>query len=184
VFAARPATRRYSAGVDDFSDRTPSPSPAPVPSGSGKSASRTVLPWVAGVAIVLVLAVAGGLFTAWIVANMRAAPGPVGGLGSPSPGASSLVTPGPDLSGDLPTALPTEPPRRTPTPSPVVTVEPTPFIHVVERGQSISEIAEIYQVDPQDIIDLNEIRNPNRIQVGQELQIPGYGVIPTPRPRR
>jgi len=54
----------------------------------------------------------------------------------------------------------------------------------VERGQSVSEIAEIYQVDPQDIIELNELRNANRIQVGQELEIPGYGVIPTPRPRR
>ena len=66
----------------------------------------------------------------------------------------------------------------------MVTVEPTPFIHVVERGQSISEIAEMYQVDPDDIIELNGINNPNRIQVGQELQIPGYGVPPTPRPTR
>jgi LysM repeat protein len=138
---------------------------------------------VAGVAIVLVLAVGAGLLTAWIVASMRAVPGPVGGLGSPSPRPSAQVTTEPG-SSDLPTAQASEPPRRTPTPTPVVTVEPTPFVHVVARGESISVIAEIYQVDPQDIIDLNEIRNPNRIQVGRELLIPGYGVIPTPRPRR
>jgi hypothetical protein len=169
--------------VDDFSGQSQiPPGEQPTPDRGGP-ASRTVLPWVAGVVIVLILAVAGGLFTAWIVANMRAAPGPVGGLGSPTPRPSTQVTPDPGASG-LPTAQPTEPPRRTPTPSPVVTVAPTPFIHVVERGQSITEIAQIYQVDPDDIIELNGIRNPNRIQVGQELQIPGYGVIPTPRPPR
>jgi hypothetical protein len=174
--------------VDDFSDRTPAPpsgsAPPPQPvQTDGGSASRTVLPWVAGVVIVLILAVAGGLFTAWIVANMRAAPGPVGGLGDPTP-RPTAISPGPGATDDLPTAQPTEPPRRTPTPSPVVTVEPTPFIHVVERGQSVSEIAEIYQVDPRDIVELNDLPNANRIQVGQELQIPGYGVIPTPRPPR
>lgn len=169
--------------MDDFSDQSQIPPGAPSTPERGKSASRSVLPWVAGVAIVLVLAVAGGLFTAWVVANMRAAPSPVGGLGSPSPQPSAQVTPDPDAS-DLPTARPTDPPRRTPTPSPVVTVTPAPFIHIVERGQSITEIAQIYQVDPDDIIELNEIRNPNRIQVGQELLIPGYGVIPTPRPTR
>ncbi|HYI22397.1 MAG TPA: LysM domain-containing protein [Candidatus Limnocylindrales bacterium] len=169
-----------------MSDSYPGGQLQPPSSGDpgSRSAARSILPWVAGVAIVLVLAVVSGLLTAWLVANMRAAPGPVGGLGSPTPRPSAQVSADPGASGDLPTAQASEPPRRTPTPSPVVTVEPTPFIHVVERGQSVSEIAEIYQVDPQDIIELNELRNANRIQVGQELEIPGYGVIPTPRPRR
>ncbi len=113
---------------------------------------------------------------------MRAVPPPVGGVPTPRPSAGQSLTPGP--TDGLPTAQPTEPPRRTPTPSPVETVEPTPFVHIVERGESLSEIAELYQVDVDDIATLNDISNPNRIQVGQELLIPGYGTIPTPRPRR
>ena len=129
----------------------------------------------------LALAAGGGVATAWIVASMRAVPPPVGDVPTPRvPG--QTLDPGP--SDGLPTAQPTEPPRRTPTPSPVVTVEPTPFVHIVERGESLSEIAAIYQVELEDIVALNDIRNPNRIQIGQEILIPGYGTIPTPRPRR
>ena len=111
---------------------------------------------------------------------MRAVPPPVGDVPTPrAPG--QTLDPGP--SNGLPTAQPTEPPRRTPTPSPVVTVEPTPFVHIVERGESLSRIAQLYQVEVEDIVALNDIRNPNRIQIGQEILIPGYGTIPTPRPR-
>ncbi len=175
---------RYSAAVpQDLDDQ---PTRLSRPDGgerrpTARRASRGVLPWLGAIAIVLVLAALAGLATAWLVANMRAVPPPVGDVPTPrtSPGLS--MSPGP--SDGLPTALPTDPPRRTPTPSPVETVEPTPFIHVVERGESLSEIAELYQVELNDILTLNEIRNPNRIQVGQEIEIPGYGVIPTPRPR-
>ena len=111
---------------------------------------------------------------------MRAVPPPVGDVPTPRvPGQTQ--EPGP--SDGLPTALPTEPPRRTPTPSPVVTVEPTPFVHIVERGESLSEIAAMYEVELEDIVALNDISNPNRIRIGQEILIPGYGTIPTPRPR-
>jgi LysM repeat protein len=40
------------------------------------------------------------------------------------------------------------------------------------RGESLTIIAEQYGVDPQEIIDLNEIENPNRIFPGQQLLIP------------
>ena len=36
----------------------------------------------------------------------------------------------------------------------------------------------------QDIIDLNGIKNANRLFVGQELLIPGYGIQPTPKPTK
>lgn len=159
------------------------PEPGP-DSGSRarRSGSRGVVPWVAAIAVVLVLAAVAGLATAWLVANMRAVPPPVGGVPTPRPSPGLMMTPTPSDGG--PSAQPTDAPRRTPTPSPVVTVEPTPFIHIVERGESLSEIAAMYQVELEDVLTLNEIRNPNRIQVGQEIQIPGYGVIPTPRPRR
>lgn len=166
----------------DLYGNSPPGAPNPAPAGKRpRSAARAVLPWVAGVAIVLILAVAGGLFTAWLVANMRAVPGPAAGTETPTPGPSAQTSP---IQSDLPTAEPTEPPRRTPTPPPTEgPTDPPPFVHVVERGESLSEIAETYQVAVEDVIELNDIRNPNRIRVGQELLIPGYGTIPTPRPR-
>jgi LysM repeat protein len=130
---------------------------------------------------VLILAVAGGLFTAWIVANMRAVPGPIA-LASANPG---VVT-----GSNAPSLLPgtsagaSEGPRRTPTPAPTVELTPAPFTHVVQKGESLNYIAGLFQVNVQDIIDLNNLKNPNNIQPGQELLIPGYGVQPTPKPTK
>jgi len=44
--------------------------------------------------------------------------------------------------------------------------------HVVGPGQTLSEIASAYGVRPQVIIDANQLRNPDRLQVGQKLFIP------------
>ena len=63
-------------------------------------------------------------------------------------------------------------------------VTPEPFIHVVGRAESLRYIASLYGVTVEDILAINDIPNPNRIQVGQEILIPGYGVQPTQRPRR
>jgi Tfp pilus assembly protein FimV len=134
------------------------------------------------VVVVLILAVAGGLFTAWVVANMRAVPAPV---------AFASPTPAPKASSCLGCASPTAPaasstpgPRFTPTPAPTVEVTPQPFTYVVQPGDHLVNIADLFQVSVQDIIDLNNIKNPNNIQVGQELLIPGYGVQPTPKPTK
>jgi LysM repeat protein len=172
--------------MDDQPAYIPPPGPgAPPPPTEKPTRTRRgspgVLGWIIGAAIVLILAVAGGLFTAWIVANLRAVPGP-----------AALVTPTPTVSASLATAAPsaepttaqTEPPRRTPTPEPTVELTPTPFVHVVQKGESLTYIANLYEVEVQDIIDLNNIKNPNRIQVGQEILIPGYGVQPTPKPEK
>jgi LysM repeat protein len=137
------------------------------------------LNWLIGALVVLILAVAGGLFTAWIVANMRAVPGPVGAA-SPTP--SIRATAAPTIT-PAPTGQETEMPRRTPTPAPTVIVTPPPFVHVVGRGESLNYIANLYGVTLEDVLAINDIPNPNRIQVGQEILIPGYGVAPTPRPR-
>lgn len=125
---------------------------------------------------------AGGLFTAWVVANMRAVPAPVA-LASP--------TPAPNASGCLACATPSAPassstpgPRFTPTPAPTVELTPPPFTYVVEPGDKLVNIAAYFQVSVQDIIDLNNLKNPNNIQVGQQLLIPGYGVQPTPKPTK
>jgi LysM repeat protein len=146
----------------------------------GRHRRGSWLPWLTGAAIVIGLAVAGGLLTAWLVANFRAVPPPAAGDGSPRPTAGA--TPGPTATEAPPTAVVTERPRFTPSPAPVVTAGPEPFVHVVERGESLTRIAEFYSVDVDDIIALNDIRNPNRIRVGQELLIPGYGIRPSPEP--
>jgi LysM repeat protein len=57
----------------------------------------------------------------------------------------------------------------------VPTPEPTPIEHVVERGEFLSYIAGLYCTTVEDILALNEIQNPNRIQPGDVLLIPGGG---------
>ncbi len=178
---------RYSPLVsDDFTSAGPTSS-APPPVGandtpkSGRRASSGAAGWLIATVVVLVLAIAGGLFTAWMVANMRAVPGPVAGA-SPTP-TSSLASAPPSASAGA-SGEPTDAPRRTPTAVPTVEVTAAPFMHVVQKGESLTYIAGLYQVDPQDIIDLNGIKNPNRIAVGQELLIPGYGIQPTPKPTK
>lgn len=59
-----------------------------------------------------------------------------------------------------------------PIPSQAQTDEGT-IIHVVARGETISEIAELYDVTVEDIVLANNLPNPNTIFVGQRLSIPG-----------
>ncbi len=47
----------------------------------------------------------------------------------------------------------------------------TPVTHVVSPGESLSQIAQRYGVTVNDILQANNIPNPNRILRGQELQI-------------
>lgn len=46
------------------------------------------------------------------------------------------------------------------------------YEHVVEPGQTISEIAAAYSVKVQAIVDANNLTNPNQIRAGQKLFIP------------
>ncbi len=48
-----------------------------------------------------------------------------------------------------------------------------PLVHVVRRGETLRAIAAEYRVDLQDLIDENDIPNPSRLRVGQEIVIPG-----------
>ena len=134
--------------------------------------------------VVLILAVAGGLLTAWWVANSQSVPGPVA-FASPTPGSSFVIaTPTASASGASPS--PSEGPHRTPTPVPTEQATPEPYVYVVQPGDHLINIADLYGVDVDDIIELNDIKNANRLFVGQELLIPGYGTPPpekTKKPR-
>lgn len=147
---------------------------APAPIDSDRpTPGRAALPWVVGSIIVLAIAVICGYGTAVLLANLQHVPVPAGALGptprpSASPGAASTpppatVGPGESAAASRPPVA-TLPPRATPV--------GTPRVHVVKRGESLSLIAEQYGVDPQAIIDLNELQNPDLIVPGQELLIP------------
>jgi len=169
---------------DDYSypgAPAPPPGASSTPPPASRRSSSGVTGWLIAAVVVLVLAIAGGLFTAWLVANMRAVPGPIAAASaSPRPAASSCAcSPSPVTS-----TLETAGPRRTPTALPTTEVTPEPFVYVVQPGDHLVNIADLYQVDIQDVMDLNNITNPNRISVGQQLLIPGYGVPPTPKPTK
>ncbi len=71
---------------------------------------------------------------------------------------------------------PTDTPRPTDTPPPIHTVRPRPdsvqTIHVVQPGETLSQIAKQYGVSVDALMATNEIADPHLIKIGQELIIP------------
>jgi len=67
------------------------------------------------------------------------------------------------------------PPITTPTPNPPITL-PTPrettLTYTVQRGDTLRKIAQTFQVSVTQITAMNEITNPNLIEVGQVFLIP------------
>ncbi len=59
-----------------------------------------------------------------------------------------------------------------PTATPTITPTPRPEIHVVSAGETVESISLRYRVDVRELISLNELTNPNRLSVGQELKLP------------
>ncbi len=81
-----------------------------------------------------------------------------------------------NLQASTPIALPPPPPPMPRTPTPTITpVPPTPppqRIHIVARGDTLSEIAARYGVSQEAITKANPLENPNFLYVGQKLIIP------------
>lgn len=100
---------------------------------------------------------------------------------SPAPTPTSLSavasTGGTTRLGDgyapLPTATATPSPTPKPT-TPVPNPTPTPALrqHVVEKGETLTEIAERYGTTVEAIVALNGIKDPNLIFAGTVLKIP------------
>lgn len=51
----------------------------------------------------------------------------------------------------------------------------TETVHVVARGETLDRIARSYETKSSDIAKLNDLANPNLLQIGQKLRIPGGG---------
>jgi LysM repeat protein len=73
-----------------------------------------------------------------------------------------------------PTATP--PPTATDTPMPTatftVTPSPTPLVHIVQSGEYPSIIADLYGVNLEDLLKLNNIDDASSLSIGQVLLIP------------
>jgi LysM repeat protein len=55
-------------------------------------------------------------------------------------------------------------------------------VHIVRAGDTLGNISQFYNVPLADIVQINNLANPNVLQVGQQLIIP-VGGIPTPTPQ-
>jgi LysM repeat protein len=62
----------------------------------------------------------------------------------------------------------------------VVKVEPT-TTYEVQKGDNLGKIARKFNVGVADLCEINNIQNKNKIFVGQELTIPSFGTVATPR---
>ena len=82
----------------------------------------------------------------------------IGGGGTPASASPSGIRPGASASV-VPTAEPA----------------PTPLVYVIKKGDTLSKVANKFDVEIADILAANpEIKDPNKISLGQEI------VIPTP----
>jgi LysM repeat protein len=125
---------------------------------------------------------------------------------TPKPTFTHTFTPGPTPPTPTPPPPPTPtatrvvPPTDTPTPEggptstppPEATAAPVPPVetrtgrttHVVQPGESLSQIAQRYGVSVEAIVQANGLEDVSLIQTGQTLIIPAPGeVVPTATPR-
>lgn len=88
--------------------------------------------------------------------------------------------PGILLGGGEPTPEPTASPKPSITPKPTVTPKPTAtpgqcpttIPYIVQRGDTLSRIADSLETTVAELAALNHLKNPDRIYVGQRLLIP------------
>jgi LysM repeat protein len=78
-------------------------------------------------------------------------------------------------------ALTTLPPIRTTTTTSsttTTTAAAQPRYYVIQRGETLSIIAERFGVTVAAIVDLNKITNPDRIEAGVTIEIPTTAAVP------
>ena len=82
-----------------------------------------------------------------------------------------------------PTTTTTPTPSRTPTPTPTPLFTPTPIPpreYLVQPGDNIFYIADIFQVDYRDLLAFNNLTENSVLQVSQKILIPPPTATPTP----
>jgi LysM repeat protein len=71
---------------------------------------------------------------------------------------------------------------------PVPVVAPPPALekktYTVQSGDSLSYIAQRFNVGVKDIAKMNSLANPNKLRAGQKLELPGYVNLDAPKPPR
>ncbi|HSH21217.1 MAG TPA: LysM domain-containing protein [Candidatus Caenarcaniphilales bacterium] len=142
------------------------PYPGSDPTGTRVSAVAAFLLGMALLATLVAIVVAMGLLRLPDRAPVAAA--------SPSGTAFAAASPSAAPSAPSPSDSPTASVAAE-TASPLASggFEPTPGgIHIVESGESLEGIGELYGIPWQLIAEANEIEDPDRIFVGQELVIP------------
>ena len=84
-----------------------------------------------------------------------------------------------DLVNEVAEVVLEEPPEEPEPPKP----KPLTLTHVVESGQTLWDIAKLYDIDIDTIVAANELNDPQRLQVGQNLTILTVkGALHTVRP--
>ena len=113
-------------------------------------------------------------------AALAAAPTAVA-LATNAPAATQAPTSAPPAPTDAPTAVPTSaPPAPTEAPTAAPTSVPPTAVavaaefveHTVQRGDELLQLAKRYNVSSREILDNNQIANPDSLVVGQVLRIP------------
>jgi len=73
-----------------------------------------------------------------------------------------------EIRQNPPTPVPTATPKPLPTASPI----PTSALHTVEQGDNLKAIADTYGVSISEIVEINDLENPDELYIGQILLIP------------
>jgi nucleoid-associated protein YgaU len=85
----------------------------------------------------------------------------------------ALLGIGSDDNGGGAVATSTPVAEETPTPEPTPIPEPTPTIYVVKKGDTMSKIANKFNITVDELLAANpQIKNPNKISIGDEVTIP------------
>lgn len=123
--------------------------------------------------LVTALLPAAILLSIWFLVSARppAGPEPVvadQGATQVDEGLSSSPTPAP-VTAPTPTPTPSPTPPPTPTPAPT---PPPPATYTVQSGDTIWGIAARCGTTPEQLQELNNLPNPDALQIGQVLRVP------------
>jgi len=63
--------------------------------------------------------------------------------------------------------------------APTVAPAPTPVVYVIKKGDTLSKVANRFDVELEDLLAANpDITDPNKISLGQEIIIPSASAAP------